>query len=111
MGITVLLLLAIVRVDLLSNWQDALPESNPNQFLINIQPGEVEGVRKLLIEGGIKLTGLFPMIRGRLISIDGHQVSSDDYDNPRAKRLSTRDFNVSHTTQPQSDNKIVSGHW
>ncbi|MCU7815788.1 MAG: FtsX-like permease family protein [Candidatus Thiodiazotropha sp. (ex Rostrolucina anterorostrata)] len=111
LGITVLLLLAIVRVDLLSNWREALPENSPNQFLINIQPGEVEGVRKLLIEGGIKLTGLFPMIRGRLISIDGHQVSLDDYDNPRAQRLSTRDFNISHAHQPQSDNKIVSGHW
>ncbi|MEW8027193.1 MAG: FtsX-like permease family protein [Candidatus Thiodiazotropha sp.] len=111
LGFTVLLLLAIVRVDLLSSWQGALPADSPNQFLINIQPGEVEAVRDLLAQGGIETNGLFPMIRGRLVSIDGDPVSRDDYDNPRAQRLATRDFNISHAAQPQSDNKIVSGRW
>ncbi|MEW8083983.1 MAG: FtsX-like permease family protein [Candidatus Thiodiazotropha endolucinida] len=111
LGFTVLLLLAIVRVDLLSSWQGALPDESPNQFLINIQPGEVEAVRDLLAQGGIMTNGLFPMIRGRLVSINGDPVSRDDYDNPRAQRLATRDFNISHSTQPQRDNKIVSGRW
>jgi putative ABC transport system permease protein len=111
LGFTVLLLLAIVRVDLLSSWQGALPGDSPNQFLINIQPQEVDAVHELLIQGGVETSGLFPMIRGRLVSIDGDPVSRDDYDNPRAQRLATRDFNISHATQPQSDNKIVSGRW
>jgi putative ABC transport system permease protein len=111
LGFTVLLLLAIVRVDLLSSWQGALPADSPNQFLINIQPQEVDAVHELLIQGGVETSGLFPMIRGRLVSIDGDPVSRDDYDNPRAQRLATRDFNISHATQPQSDNKIVSGRW
>ncbi|MES9848943.1 MAG: FtsX-like permease family protein, partial [Candidatus Thiodiazotropha sp.] len=111
LGFTVLLLLAIVRVDLLSSWQGALPDDSPNQFLINIQPDEVEAVRDLLAQGGIMTNGLFPMIRGRLVSIDGDPVSRDKYDNPRAQRLATRDFNISHATQPQRDNKIVSGRW
>ncbi|PVV10036.1 MAG: ABC transporter permease [gamma proteobacterium symbiont of Ctena orbiculata] len=111
LGFTVLLLLAIVRVDLLSSWQGALPADSPNQFLINIQPDEVEGVRDLLALGEIETKGLFPMIRGRLVSIDGHPVSRDDYDNPRAQRLATRDFNISHALQPQADNKIIAGRW
>jgi putative ABC transport system permease protein len=111
LGFTVLLLLAIVRVDLLSTWQGALPADSPNQFLINIQPEEVEAVRDLLTQGGIETSGLFPMIRGRLVSIDGNPVSRDDYDNPRAQRLATRDFNISHGTRLQRDNKIISGRW
>ncbi|PUB88159.1 MAG: hypothetical protein B6D72_02765 [gamma proteobacterium symbiont of Ctena orbiculata] len=111
LGFTVLLLLAIVRVDLLASWQGALPDDSPNQFLINIQPQEVDAVDALLAQGGIKTNGLFPMIRGRLVSIDGNPVSRDNYENPRAQRLATRDFNISHATQPQSDNKIVSGNW
>jgi putative ABC transport system permease protein len=111
LGFTALLLLAIVRVDLLSSWQMALPANSPNQFLINIQPGEVDGVRHLLAQGGIENNELYPMIRGRLVSIDGDPVSRDDYDNPRAQRLATRDFNISHAIQPQDDNKITSGRW
>lgn len=111
LGFTVLLLLAIVRIDLLSSWQHTLPADSPNQFLINIQPQEVEAVRELLAQGGVETNGLFPMIRGRLISIDGKPVSRDDYDNPRAQRLATRDFNISHASRPQVDNAIVSGRW
>ncbi|MES9970597.1 MAG: FtsX-like permease family protein [Candidatus Thiodiazotropha sp.] len=111
LGFTVLLLLAIVRVDLLTSWQGALPADSPNQFLINIQPDEVAAVRELLAKGDIETNGLFPMIRGRLVSIDGDPVSLEDYDNPRAQRLATRDFNISHALRPQDDNKIVAGRW
>lgn len=111
LGFTVLLLLAIVRVDLLSSWQGALPAESPNQFLINIQPDEVVAVDDLLAQGEIETNGLFPMIRGRLVTIDGHFVSREDYDNPRAQRLATRDFNISHAVLPQDDNKIISGRW
>jgi putative ABC transport system permease protein len=100
-----------VRIDLLSNWRAALPQNSPNQFLINIQPDQVDGVSEELKQGGIATAGIYPMMRGRLISIDGKPVSADDYPTPRAQRLATRDFNLSQATQMQSDNKIVAGHW
>ncbi len=111
LGITVLLLLAMVRVDLLNDWRNALPEQSPNLFLINIQPQEVEGVRELLKQGGIDNSGLYPMIRGRLLRIGDHAVSADDYASPRAQRLATRDFNLSQASGMQSDNRIVAGRW
>jgi putative ABC transport system permease protein len=111
LGITVLLILAMVRVDLLNNWRQALPAESPNQFLINIQPQEVEGVRTLLQNGGIRVSGLYPMIRGRLISIDGKKISPEDYASPRAQRLAARDFNLSHSTEMQSDNRSLAGRW
>jgi putative ABC transport system permease protein len=111
LGITVLLILAMVRVDLLDNWRNTLPEKSPNQFLINIQPHEVDGVRTLLQQGGVSTSGLYPMIRGRLLSIGDHAVSADDYPSPRAQRLATRDFNLSFGAELQKDNQIVAGSW
>ncbi|MEJ2466458.1 MAG: FtsX-like permease family protein [Candidatus Thiodiazotropha sp.] len=111
LGITVLLILAMVRVDLLNNWRNALPEQSPNQFLINIQPQEVAGVQSVLEQGGVTNKGLYPMIRGRLLSIGEHAVSADDYPSPRAQRLATRDFNLSMSSELQNDNQIVAGHW
>jgi putative ABC transport system permease protein len=111
LGITVLLILAMVRVDLLDNWRNALPEQSPNQFLINIQPQEVAGVQAMLKTGGIPNSGLYPMIRGRLMTIGDHPVSADDYTSPRAQRLATRDFNLSLAIEPQGDNRIVAGQW
>jgi putative ABC transport system permease protein len=111
LGITVLLILAMVRVDLLNNWRNALPEKSPNQFLINIQPQEAAGVQRILEAGGIESSGSFPMIRGRLLRIGDHPVSEKDYDSPRAQRLATRDFNLSMASEMQSDNRIVAGGW
>ncbi len=111
LGITVLLLLAMVRVDLLNDWRNALPERSPNLFLINIQPQEVEGVRQLLSDGGVDNSELYPMIRGRLLRIGDRPVSAKDYPSPRAQRLATRDFNLSQASEMQSDNRIVAGRW
>lgn len=111
LGILALLLLAVVRVDLLSGWRNSLPDSAPNQFLINIQPHEVGPLRAFLEERGIKGSGLFPMIRGRLVQIDGEQVDPDAYRDPRAQRLAAREFNLSWSDRPQADNRIVAGRW
>ncbi len=111
LGMTVLLVLALVRVDLLTSWRSSLPDNAPNQFLINIQPDQVEGVKQLLESNGIRNVGLYPMIRGRLIRIGEHSVSADDYSSPRAKRLATRDFNLSFSRDMQTDNRSTAGAW
>ncbi len=54
---------------------------------------------------------LYPMIRGRLIKINNKPVNEDDYASPRAKRLATRNFNLSFMEEMQADNKLVSGEW
>ncbi len=111
LGVTVMLLLTLVRTDLLSNWQHRLPDNTPNYFLINIQPEQVDAVNNYLadhIKGDAKL---YPMIRGRLIKINNKPVNEDDYASPRAKRLATRNFNLSFMEEMQADNKLVSGEW
>ncbi|MCG6867966.1 MAG: ABC transporter permease, partial [Gammaproteobacteria bacterium] len=111
LGITALLLLALVRVDLLSAWRDALPEDAPNHFLINIQPDEVDGVRDLLTADGLDVGGPFPMVRGRLESIGDREVDPEDYEEIRTRRLATREFNLSQAETLQTDNAIVAGQW
>lgn len=110
LGIMALLLLAIVRVDLLGSWQTTLDEDTPNHFLLNIQPHEVETVQQRFADIGIQ-TQLYPMIPGQLLRINGRAVSADDYDNPRAKRLATRAFNLSWSADLPSGNKLLEGDW
>ena len=111
LGIMVLLALGLVRSDLLASWQNSVPEDAPNHFLINIQPEEVEPLRVFLAERGAPSEGLYPMIRGRLTTLDGVPVDPDSYDNPRAERLAQREWNLSWAAEPQSDNKVVDGSW
>ncbi len=110
-GITVMLLLTLVRTDLLENWQNRLPEDAPNYFLINIQPDQVDGVKSFLAHALQYEIELYPMIRGRLTKINDVAVNPDDYENPRASRLAAREFNLSYATKMQADNRLVAGRW
>ena len=111
LGIMVLLLLSIVRSDLLAAWQASLPPDAPNQFVINVQPQQVEPMQAFFAGHGLKGAQLYPMIRGRLTAINGREVSAADYADDRAKRLVEREFNLSSAEQPQDDNRIVAGRW
>lgn len=111
LGILALLLLAVVRVDLLSSWQQTLPEGAPNRFLINIQPHERDALADWLSQRDIDGAGLFPMIRGRLTGVGARDIEPEDYDDPRAERLAAREFNLSYAVHMQPDNSVIAGRW
>jgi putative ABC transport system permease protein len=111
LGITALLLLSMVRVDLLGAWQRELPEDAPNHFLINIQPHEVAGVRALLARHGVAGDQLFPMSRARLVRVNARDIDPASYQNPRAQRLAAREFNLSWSLEMQPDNRVEAGAW
>src|SRR5690606_31204581 len=83
----------------------------PNTFLINIQPAQREAVTQRLNEAGVESVLMSPMVRGRLLAINQQAVDGDSYDNPRAKRMVDREFNLSYADTLPSSNKIVQGRW
>ncbi len=111
LGVMIMLLLTLIRTDLLESWRHRLPENTPNYFLINIQPDEVEAVKSLLQARTAADTDIYPMIRGRLIAINGVAVDADDYPDQRAQRLLTREFNLSFAQNMQAENRLQAGTW
>lgn len=111
LGLTVLLLLAVVRSDLLSTWQERLPEDAANAFLINIQPDQVQAVEQFFADRGLGAPELFPMVRGRLTEINGETASADDFDSPDAQRMIEREWNLSWVESLPAYNRMVDGEW
>ena len=110
-GVMVLTLLVLIRTDLLANWNNRLPPDTPNYFLINIQPGEVDAVRKFIDDRTGVAAPAFPMIRARLMTINERTVNPDDYTEERAKRFARRTFNLSIAGSLQDDNRLTAGEW
>ncbi|KAG0924154.1 hypothetical protein G6F31_019221 [Rhizopus arrhizus] len=106
-----LLLLTMTRTDLIQGWQRTMPPDAPNRFLINVQPDQRQAVTDALTREGLGRITLSPMVRGRLIAINGKSVGPDDYEEPRAKRLVDREFNLSYGDEMPSSNKIEQGRW
>ena len=110
-GLLALVLLVLLRTDLIGSWPKATPPDAPNRFVINVMPEQSDPFQKALTNAGVKNFDWYPMIRGRLIAVNGKDVSPDSYEDDRAKRLVDREFNISHTAQRPEKNDIVAGSW
>ena len=110
-GLLALVLLVLLRTDLISSWRSATPPDAPNRFVINIQPDQAEAFQQSLRQAGVKDFDWYPMIRGRLVAINGREVAPEQFEAERAQRLVEREFNLSSTVQPPDHNPIVQGRW
>ena len=111
LGIMVLLLLTLVRNDLMESWRASLPDDAPNQFLINIQPHEVEGMEAFLAERGIAAPRFTPMVRARMTQLNGQDITQITFEDPQGERWARRDANLSWSPEMQMDNRITEGTW
>jgi putative ABC transport system permease protein len=110
-GLLALVLLVLLRTDLIDSWRRATPPDAPNRFVINIQPEQGEAFRQRLDGAGVQRYDWYPMIRGRLVAINGKSVRPEDMADERAKRLVDREFNLSHGTLLPAHNELVGGRW
>ena len=111
LGFMVLLLLALVRDDLLRDWQKSLPADAPNYFMINIRPDEGQGVERFFRQAGLPSTELVPMLRARLIAINATPVEKLQFQGDRANEFVEREANLSWSAEPSPGNRIVAGRW
>ena len=111
LGLMALLLLTVIRGDLIGAWRQSTPADAPNRFVINIQPDQKDVVQQKLVQEGLQKVQLYPMIRGRLVQVNGKPVTNDTYQEDRAKRLVDREFNLSTMRDLPAQNTIVGGRW
>ncbi len=110
-GLLALILLVLLRTDLIASWRKATPVDAPNRFVINVQPDQGDAFQTMLKNDGVKRYDWYPMIRGRLIAVNGQAVSPDTYTEDRAKRLVDREFNLSNSAEQPGHNPLIAGSW
>ncbi|NDP43464.1 MAG: ABC transporter permease, partial [Aromatoleum sp.] len=111
LGLMALLLLTVVRGDLMQNWRQSLPPDAPNHFVINVLPDQVDGVKALVKRETGADVPLYPMVRGRLVAVNGAPVDTGGLEDTRARRLAEREFNLSWTDTLAKTNRVVAGKW
>jgi len=110
-GLLALMLLVLLRTDLISSWRNATPQDAPNRFVINVQPDQGEAFQQALRSAGVKKFDWYPMIRGRLVAVNGKDVTPDDFADDRARRLVEREFNLSNSEGQPAHNQVTAGRW
>ncbi len=109
-GLMALLLLTVTRTDLVDAWRGSAPPDAPNRFIVNIQPDQVEALGDRLRAAGVDAS-INPMVRGRLVEVNGRPVGPENFTGDRAQRLVDREFNLSYAKDAPTHNSITAGRW
>jgi len=110
-GLTAILLLTFTRGDLLDTWRAKTPVDAPNRFVLNIQPEQRQPVAEYFAANGLPDVTIYPMVRGRLMAVNGKPVSAEAFEDDRTKRLVEREFNLSFLERLPRHNEVSAGRW
>lgn len=110
-GIMVLLLLGLVRNDLANDWRLSLPEDIPNFFFVNIPSDQRDAFMSDLTARGALPSRVMPMIRGRLIAINGTPNERLHFRREDGEEFAGREQNLTWADALGPDNRIVEGKW
>jgi len=100
----------LVRTDLLTDWQRTLPADAPNAFALNIAPYEKDAYLKVLDDNQIARSEAYPIIRGRLVNINGQDAKSQARGEEGSDAL-RREINFTFADANPTHNEIISGDW
>ncbi len=102
-----LIIIVLLRTELLHKWQQQFPQQTPNHFVINIQSYETADFKRFLKQHTIHTSGLYPMVRGRLVSLNQQPVKTVIPESARNHNALNRELNLSVSTKDWSNPALV----
>lgn len=104
-------LIALVRTDLIDDWQSKLPVDAPNQFAINIQPSQRDGFISALDDITDSRSEVYPIVRGRLVEINGVTARDAVPETARNDGNLRREINLTWAATMPDSNTLTQGAW
>lgn len=110
-SLTLLIALALTEANFQSKITRVAEAEAPTLFMIDIQPNQTEPLRQMLASfEGARGVMMFPMVRGRIVELNGHSVSPEDVEED--VRWAIRgDRGLSYSAAPPANASIVQGEW
>ncbi|HHZ07454.1 MAG TPA: ABC transporter permease [Rhizobiales bacterium] len=111
LGLTLLVTLALIDGNLRRQISGSLPERAPDFFFVDIQSSDVEAFVRLLEDEapGSKLVRV-PMLRGRVMAINGVDVQTLDVP-PEGAWVLRGDRGLTYETAPPENATLTEGRW
>lgn len=111
LGMTALLLLAVVAPALLDNWRRDLPPDTPNWFVVNVQTAQRADVRDALAKLGATRFNDMPVAVGKLATINGVDVEREPFRGHDVKQDASQQVRLSWSRALPPANRVIAGHW
>jgi putative ABC transport system permease protein len=106
-----ILLIAVVKDQLMGEWESQLPDDIPNYFLINIRSDDVAGIEEFLRQRQIEASTPYALVRARMSQINAVDVDKIRFSHPRGSHSAAHAFNITYADALPEQNEIVEGRW
>ena len=104
-------LIALLRGELLDTWQSQLPKDAPNYFALNILPTDKDAFGARLHELQAQAAPIYPVVPGRLISINGEPVQEIVTKDSSSDKAVQRDLSLTWAADLPEGNELTAGQW
>lgn len=104
-------LIALLRGELLDTWQSQLPKDAPNYFALNILPTDKDTFGARLHELQAHAAPIYPVVPGRLISINGEPVQEIVTKDSSGDKAVQRDLSLTWAADLPEGNELTAGQW
>ena len=104
-------LIALLRGELLDTWQNQLPKNAPNYFALNILPNDKQAFTDKLLALSAQSAPLYPVVPGRLISINGEPAKEFVTKDSAGDRALQRDLSLTWAADLPPGNVVTAGTW
>ncbi|GAA5218032.1 ABC transporter permease [Corallincola platygyrae] len=117
LAVALTLAMVFVRSDLLEEWQRMVPDQSANFFLVNVSPDERQVLAAEIEKREGSLSGFYPIVRGRMVAINGEQVvdnrtgAAEREEGEERRRGINRELNLTWSNALPPENEIESGDW
>ena len=102
-----------VQANLLRDFAIQVGPDAPDMFLIDVQQHQRDAVASLLdtANGDVPAPRLMPVLRARVVGVDGREVTLDGYEEVRRGRGLSREYNVTYRSHLEANEQVIAGEW
>lgn len=98
-----------MQVNLLSSFALQLGRNSPDLVLIDVQKDQVDGVRAAVAPYASAPPRMMPLLRGRVVGVEGRRVNLPTADDVRKQGELTREYGLTFRDALQDNERVIAG--
>lgn len=104
-------IILLVRTELVEQWRRQIPPDAPNHFALNLFDADLPPFRDFLEREQLRGSAIYPVVRGRLVTVNGQDVLGLTGSDSRAEGAINRELSLTWSDALPPDNRVVAGAW
>jgi putative ABC transport system permease protein len=102
-----------LQANLVRDFSIQLGDDAPDMFLMDVQPDQRQGLSAFIDErnGDKDAPKLIPVLRARVVGVQGREVNLDRYEEVRGRGSLSREYTITYRPMLEANEEVIAGRW